>query len=255
MKIRCIIVEDERMAREGLQSYIEQYDFLQLVQSFSNASDALGFLKEKTIQLLFLDIEMPGMKGIEMAKQLNGMFPMIVFTTAYPQYALEAHDVNAIGYLVKPIFPEDFRRVVRKIRSFFGYMEKDSTGSSEQIIIKCEREWLRIVPDDILYMKSMQNYVVIYLDSNKPQMVLQPLKDIRSLLPFYFIQTHRSYIVNLKRVEKVSDLNIYIGHISIPMSRTRKKEVTEAFLKIGQLMHRSPIEPSDGPDTRRADAY
>jgi DNA-binding LytR/AlgR family response regulator len=233
IKIKCIVVEDERVAREGLQSYIEQYDFLELAGCFSNAFDALEFLKNETVSLMFLDIEMPGLKGIEMAKKLDGLLPLIIFTTAYAQYALEGYRVNAIDYLVKPIFPEDFNRSVQKAKNFFGYIEKDTTPESpEKLLIKSEGEWLRIAPEDILFLKSIQNYVIIHLKNVKPRMVLQPLKEICALLPSFFIQTHRSYMVNMTYVKKVSDTAISIQEFVIPLSRSRKKEVTEAFLMI-----------------------
>lgn len=235
MKITCIIVEDERVAREGLQCYIEQYDFLELVGSFSNAHDALEFLQRETVSLMFLDIEMPKLNGIDMARKLNNLLPLIIFTTAYAQYALEGYEVNAIDYLVKPIFPEDFNRSIQKAKSFFCHIEKDDTlKDSEKLLLRSEGEWLRIAPEDILFLKSMQNYVVIYLKKGKPKMVLQPLKEIYALLPSSFIQTHRSYLVNIIHIQKVSDATISIQEFIIPLSRTKKKEVIKAFLSVNR---------------------
>lgn len=231
MKIKCIIVEDERIAREGLQSYIGKYDFLELAGSFSNATDALQFLKKHEISLVFLDIELPGMKGTEMAKQLEDMLPLIIFTTAYAQYALEGYKVNAIDYLVKPIFPEDFHRAVIKGGKFFGHLEKDdASGTSQVLVIKSEGAWVRIKPSEIQFVKSMQNYVIIYVENSKPRMVLQTLKEILVLLPDFFTQTHRSYVVNLNAIEKVNDDVLHIHNYTIPLSRSRKKEVTDLFL-------------------------
>src|SRR5690606_11240509 len=131
--------------REGLQSYIEQYDFLDLAGSFSNATDALQFLKEQEVSLMFLDIEMSGLNGIEMAKRLDGFLPLIIFTTAYAEYALEGYRVNAIDYLVKPIFPDDFRRSIQKAKNYFGLIEVNaSSPTTQELIIKIEGEWLRI---------------------------------------------------------------------------------------------------------------
>lgn len=231
MTIKCIVVEDERIAREGLQSYIGKYDFLELAGSFSNAMDALQFLKEHEISLIFLDIELPGIKGIEMAMQLEGILPLIIFTTAYAQYALEGYKVNAIDYLVKPIFPEDFHRAVIKTRKFFGHLERDeASGTSKELVIKSEGEWIRIDPSDIQFLKSMQNYVIIYLENSKPRMILQTLKEIVALLPVAFIQTHRSYVVNLNAIEKVNDDALHIHNYIIPLSRSRKKVVIDLFL-------------------------
>ncbi|MFD2034622.1 LytR/AlgR family response regulator transcription factor [Belliella marina] len=231
MKIRCIIVEDERVAREGLQSYIEQYDFLELAGSFSNATDALQFLKEQDVSLMFLDIELPGIKGIEMARLLDGFLPLIIFTTAYAQYALEGYRVNAIDYLVKPIFPEDFHRSIQKARNYFGLIEINSfSETSSGLIIKSEGEWLRIEPAEIMFLKSMQNYVLIHFANFKPKMVLQPLREVYALLPSFFTQAHRSYVVNINLIEKIGDNCLTIGEFTIPLSRSRKKEATELFL-------------------------
>lgn len=231
MKIRCIIVEDERVAREGLQSYIEQYDFLELAGSFSNAIDALQFLKEQDVSLMFLDIELPGIKGIEMARLLDGFLPLIIFTTAYAQYALDGYRVNAIDYLVKPIFPDDFHQSIHKARKYFGLIEVNgSSERSEELIIRSEGEWLRIEPTEILFLKSMQNYVIIHFVNFKPRMVLQPLREVYALLPSFFAQTHRSNVVNINHIEKIKDNCLTIGEFSIPLSRSRRKEVTELFI-------------------------
>lgn len=231
MKIKCMIVEDERVAREGLQSYIERYEFLELAGTFSSANDALNFLKGQEVSLMFLDIELPGINGIEMSRLLDGFLPLIVFTTAYAQYALEGYRVNAIDYLVKPIFPEDFHRSVQKARNYFGLVEINSCSeTTEDLIIKSDGEWLRIEPSEILFLKSMQNYVIIHLANFKPKMVLQPLREVYGLLPSFFIQPHRSFVVNINHVEKGGDNFLTIGEFKIPISRSRKKEVTALFL-------------------------
>lgn len=231
MNIKCIVVEDERIAREGLQSYMCKYDFLELAGSFSNATDALQFLEGHEIALIFLDIELPGIKGIEMAKQLDGLLPLIIFTTAYAQYALAGYQVNAIDYLVKPIFPEDFHRAVIKARNFFGHMERaDASGAAKELVIKSEGEWIRVYPSEIQFLKSMQNYVLIYMENSKPKIVLQTLKEITALLPSFFTQAHRSYVVNLNAIQKLSDDALYLHNYTIPLSRSRKKAVTDLFV-------------------------
>lgn len=232
MKLKCIIVEDERVAREGLKNYIEQYDFLELAGSFSNANDALQFLREQDVSLMFLDIELPGTKGIEMAKVLDEFLPLIIFTTAYAEYALECYRVNAIDYLVKPIFPDDFHRSIQKAKNYFGLIEVNaSSPTTQELVIKSEGEWLSIEPAEIQFLKSMQNYVVIHLVNCKPKMVLQPLREVYALLPSCFVQTHRSYVVNINLVEKIGDSYLTIREFKIPLSRSKKKEVIQLFLK------------------------
>lgn len=230
MKVTCIVVEDERVAREGLETYIERYDFLELAGSFSNATDALNFLKEQDISLIFLDIELPGIKGIEMARLLHGFLPLIIFTTAYAQYALEGYRVNAIDYLVKPIFPDDFHRSIQKAKNYFGLIAVNSSPETTgELIIKSEGEWLRIEPSEILFLKSMQNYVIVHLVNFKHKMVLQPLRELYELLPSFFVQTHRSYVVNINFIEKIGDNRLTIGEFTIPLSRSRKQGVTDLF--------------------------
>lgn len=220
------------LVRGGLQSYIQEYDFLDLAGSFSNATDGLQFLKEQEVSLMFLDIEMSGIKGIEMAKLLDGFLPLIIFTTAYAQYALEGYRVNTIDYLVKPIFPDDFHRSIQKVKNYFGLIEVNaSSPTTQELIIKSEGEWLRIEPTEILFLKSMQNYVVIHLANFKPKMVLLPLREVYGLLPSFFVQTHRSYVVNINLIEKIGDSCLTFREFTIPLSRSRKKEVIELFIK------------------------
>src|SRR5690606_4737218 len=231
MKLKCIIVEDERVAREGLQCYIEQYDFLDLAGSFSNATDALQFLKEQEVSLMFVDIEMHGIKGIEMAKLLAGFLPLIIFTTAYDEYALEGYRVSALHYLVQPIFPDYVHRSIQIAKNYFGLIEVNaSSPSTQELIIKSEGEWLRIEPSETLFLKSMQNYVIIHLANFKPKMVLQPLREVYALLPSFFVQTHRTYVVNINLIEKIGDSSLTLREFTIPLSRSRKKEVIELFI-------------------------
>lgn len=163
---------------------------------------------------------------------MGGFSPLIIFTTAYAQYALEGYRVNAIDYLVKPIFPDDFHRSIQKAKNYFGLIEVNaSSPTTQELIIKSEGEWLRIEPSEILFLKSMQNYVVIHLANLKPKMVLQPLREVYALLPSFFVQTHRSYVVNINLIEKIGDSYLILREFTIPLSRSRKKEVTELFLK------------------------
>lgn len=163
---------------------------------------------------------------------MGGFSPLIIFTTAYTQYALEGYRVNAIDYLVKPIFPDDFHRSIQKAKNYFGLIEVNaSSPTTQELIIKSEGEWLRIEPSEILFLKSMQNYVVIHLANFKPKMVLQPLREVYALLPSFFVQTHRSYVVNINLIEKIGDSSLTIREFTIPLSRSRKKEVIELFIK------------------------
>ncbi len=227
MKLKCVVVEDEKIAREGICDYIEKTAFLELVDSFDNSSAAFDFIKNQHVDILFLDIEMAGMSGMELAKRLSNSAPAIIFTTAYSEYALEGYKVNSIGYLLKPIFFEDFTEAVNKAKVLF---EKQLYPPQRYIHVKSERETIKIATDNILFIRSLQNYVVIHTN-DETIMALQTLKSISHELPDNFIQTHRSYIVNAKQIERLSGYNIQIGDFTIPISQRMSAEVKERIMK------------------------
>ncbi len=225
MEIRCIIIEDERIAREGIADYISRFDFLTLAGSFDNATEGLTYIHETRPDLLFLDIHMPGMNGLELAHQLTGHDTMIIFTTAYSEYALEGYQVNSVGYLVKPVFFEDFEKAVLKARTFF---ERKHPAGKTWLHIKADNEDLKICTDDILYVKSLQNYVVIQL-VQKSIITLLTLKKISTLLPDHFVQVHRSYLINMEKADKISGYEIQVGAHRIPVSQRMKNDVLKKF--------------------------
>jgi DNA-binding LytR/AlgR family response regulator len=229
MKLKCIVVEDEKIAREGICGYIEQTFFLKLIDSFDNSNSAFEFIKNNHVDILFLDIEMTGMSGMELAKRLVTPAPAVIFTTAYSEYALEGYKVNSIGYLLKPIFFEDFIEVVNKAKVLF---KEQIYPVKTYIHVKSEREYIKISTNDIHFIRSLQNYVVIHTDQ-ETIMTLQTLKSISEELPDNFVQTHRSYIVNAKRIERMSGCKIQVGKFQIPISQrmsTESKEKIKRFI-------------------------
>jgi DNA-binding LytR/AlgR family response regulator len=226
----CIVIDDERIAREGLSEFIKEFDFLENRGSFSNAHQAMEKLKSETIDLIFLDIQMPFLNGLEFAKMITDKPSMIVFTTAYSEYALKGYKVNAVDYLLKPIFFEDFRTSVFKAKKMYDLMFQQ-TSTVKPLFFKENGVFFKVIPTQILYVKSMQNYVEIYLQNQKRIIVHQTLKSILDQLPQEnFLQIHKSYIINTKHITHIEGNTLYLNEISLPIARNRKEAILGVFL-------------------------
>jgi DNA-binding LytR/AlgR family response regulator len=220
--IRCIVIDDEQIAREGLLEFIREFDFLTCVGDYANPVAAVERVKNKEVDLIFLDIEMPRMKGIQFAELVNNNSTMIVFTTAHPEYALKGYKVNAIDYLLKPIFFDDFKRAVTKARSLYALMYP---GNAEEQFIFFREDGVdhRIRIGDIAYVKSLQNYVQLFLVDNRTVMVHKTLKALQESLPAEkFLQIHRSYLVQTKCISAVDGLTVVVQGAVLPVARERK---------------------------------
>ncbi|MBP1221724.1 LytR/AlgR family response regulator transcription factor [Flavobacterium sp. 1355] len=227
--MKCIVIDDERIAREGLQSFIREFDFLSNAGVFSNAHLALEKLKNETVDLIFLDIEMPLLNGLEFAKLISDKPSMIIFTTAYSEYALKGYKVNAIDYLVKPIFFEDFKAAVFKAKKMYDLMYQQEQVS-KPMFFKENGITIKVQPSQILYIKSMQNYIEIYSENSKKIIIHQTLKSIIDELPENdFLQIHRSYIVNAKYVTHLEGFILRIKEVCLPIARNRKGAIMERF--------------------------
>jgi len=173
--IRCVIIDDERIAREGLMEFVKEFEFLQCVGNYANALDAINLIQNKEVDLIFLDIEMPRIKGIQFAEMINSSSIMIIFTTAYSEYALKGYKVNAIDYLLKPIFFEDFEKAVFKARSLYDLIHPETSGQ-DFIFFRENGVDRRVIINDIIYIKSLQNYVQIFLNDNRNITIHKTLK-------------------------------------------------------------------------------
>jgi DNA-binding LytR/AlgR family response regulator len=227
--MKCIVIDDERIAREGLDSFIKEFDFLSNVGTFSNAHLALEKLKKETVDLIFLDIEMPLLNGLEFAKLISDKPSMIIFTTAYSEYALKGYKVNAVDYLLKPIFFEDFKSAVLKAKKMYDLMYQQEQ-LSKPLYFKENGVTIKVKPEQILYIKSMQNYIEIYSENAKKIIIHQTLKSIIDQLPANdFLQIHRSYVVNSKYVTNIDGFRLALKDIILPIARNRKNIVAERF--------------------------
>ena len=226
--LSCIIVDDEPLARKGLEKYVSQIDFLDLKAVCKNAMQANSILKEQAIDLLFLDIEMPMLSGIEFLKSRTDN-PSVIFTTAYSKYALEGYQFDVIDYLLKPISFDRFLQASNKALRIIKPNQANIPIEDPFIFIKTDKQLLKVKVDDILFIEAMQNYILFHTHSKKI-MALVPMKNIFELLsPTDFIQVHRSYVVAKHKVEAITGNQLIINKHNIPISTRMRKEVVEAL--------------------------
>lgn len=229
--IRCIVIDDERIAREGLLEFIKEFDFLECVGDYSNPLQAVDLIRGKQVDLIFLDIEMPRIKGIPFAEMINDNATMIVFTTAYPEYALKGYKVNAIDYLLKPIFFDDFKRAVIKARDLFE-MRFPATENPQFVFFREDGVDQRVIVDDILYISSLQNYVQVHLSDKRCIVVHKTLKSMQEMLPEdKFIQPHRSYLVQKRYIRAIDGLTVMVHDTPLPIARERKQALLDLITK------------------------
>ncbi|MEE1298382.1 MAG: LytTR family DNA-binding domain-containing protein [Muribaculaceae bacterium] len=228
--LRCCIIDDEPLAQELIKSYVAQTPFLELVDTFSSASMAVKTIIEDKIDLVFLDIQMSELNGIEFAKVIPSDCK-IVFITAFEQYALDGFKANALDYLLKPVNYSEFIGAAKKALNWFEMVEssKQHKDSEEYIIVKSEYKLIQIAVSNILYIEGLKDYVKIYLeDSNSSIMSLMSLKTLEASLPQdRFMRVHRSFIVQTSKIKVIERNRIVFGKQYIPISDTYKDAFNE----------------------------
>jgi DNA-binding LytR/AlgR family response regulator len=225
MTMRCLIIDDEPLARKGMEEYVREVTFLQHCGSFDSAVKAGVWLTENTADLLLLDIRMPRLSGIEFLKSLKQP-PLVIFTTAYPEHALEGYELDIIDYLVKPISFERFLKAVQKAREFFFLRQKATTpDAADYFFIKCNQKFEKVNYSDLLYVEAMQNYCIVHVPGRK-LITYITFGNLLEKLPVHrFLKVHKSYIISLDKVTSVDGNEILIGTSRIPISRNLKEEV------------------------------
>jgi len=226
--IKCICIDDEPLALKQMISYIERTPFLELRGDFDSALAALSFLQNEKVDLMFVDINMPDLSGMDFVKNLENP-PGIIFTTAYSEYAIEGYKVDAIDYLLKPISYVEFLKSAEKAkRKISSVDEKEISISANDdfLFIKSEYKIVRIEFPDIRYIEGMREYVRIHCESQKPLMALMSMKKMESFLPENnFMRVHRSYIVNLKKINVIERNRIVFSEKErIPVSDQYKDQ-------------------------------
>ncbi len=240
--LKCIAVDDEPLALKLVETFIQQTPFLELITTCDNAVEAMGLIRETKHDVVFLDINMPNLTGMELARLIQdqpGPLPKIIFTTAYNHYAIEGYKVNAVDYLLKPFSYEEFLRASTKVLQLSEEANnqfQNIATDDEFIFLKVEYQWVRISLKDICYIESLKDYVKVHLeDSQKALLSLISLKALEEKLPSSkFMRVHRSFIVSLDKISAISKNSIFIDKIEITVGEQYKeafKIVVDKWLK------------------------
>lgn len=228
MTLKCAIVDDEPLALDLMESYVRKTPFLQLCGKYSSAIMALNEIRDKEIELLFLDIQMPDLNGLELSKILPPEI-RIVFTTAFEQYAIDGFRVNALDYLLKPINYQEFLSAAHKALNWSDLIRQEPMAEDSFIYVKSDYKLKQIKLDDILYIEGLKDYLKIYLENeSKPVLSLISMKNMEERLPSpRFMRVHRSYIVQMNKIKTVDKGQIIFGKNRIPISDSYKNEIND----------------------------
>lgn len=240
IKIKCLVVDDEPVARKGIAGYVEQASFLELAGTCKSALEANDLLRQEEVDLLFMDIQMPGLTGTDFMRALSNP-PAVIFTTAYREYAIDGFELNALDYLVKPISFQRFLKSANKALTHFEMLRRQNAPvESEEIdhfFIKNDGQFIKIKLDDVLYFESEKDYVFIYT-KKKRYLNLISLKQLEKQLPSdQFIRVHRSFIVALDKIELMEGHKLIIQDKEIPVSRNSQEMVYNRLVQ-GKLWKR-----------------
>lgn len=232
MSINCIIIDDEPLARKGLQEYVADSGFLTVLGEFDSPLAATSVITSGEVQLMFLDIQMPRITGLDFFKSLQHP-PPVIFTTAYPQYALEGFEVNALDYLVKPFSFDRFLKAALKVKEYYEVRDTNlkEAATSDFFFIKSDNKLVKILFDEVLFAEALQNYVTIHT-ATKKYLTYLTFKAVEDYLPAEkFLKVHKSYIVAASKIDSIEANDIRIGPHHIPISRNQKDEVMDKLLK------------------------
>ena len=233
MTIKCIAIDDEPLALKQISAYIEKTPFLECVALCNSAFDAMDFLANNDVDLMFVDINMPDLNGMDFVKSLVEK-PQVIFTTAYSEYALEGFQVDALDYILKPISYDIFLKAATKAKNWFDLNQKQPEiiqTTSDYLFVKSEYKLIRILLSDIKYIESANEYIQIHLTNEEPVTTLIRLKAMEEQLPKNkFMRVHRSFIVNLDQVKVIERNRIIFDHkIYIPIG-DQYKEAFQSFI-------------------------
>jgi len=240
MKIRTIIIDDEPLAIDVIKNYCDSIDDIEVIKCFTNPVEAMSFVSLNTVDLIFLDIEMPLLTGIEFIDTLK-VKPLFVFTTAYPEFAVEGFELEANDYLIKPISYKRFLKSVNKIIHSFNQSAnllpkvfsssesfENNSNSDRFLFVKSDYESLKIFVDDIVYIEGLKDYLKIHLSDGKYVLTLSNFKNLLERLPQnIFLRVHNSYVVNLDHINSIQRNRVLIGKQRLPISETYKKQFFE----------------------------
>lgn len=233
-QIRCIAIDDEPMALEKLETYIGKVPFLKLVALCESPFEAMPFLAEQQVDAMFIDINMPDLNGMDFIDSLTTR-PLIVFTTAYAEYAVTSYQFAAVDYLLKPFNFATFQRAASRLYQQFSPAGNHPTNDNDTIYVKVDYRYVNIKFADIVYAKGMNEYVQLFVANSKPLMAYITMKQLKERFPSYFLQVHRSYIVNMRQVKEIERMRIIIADgTRIPVSENYKKDFMD-YLNLHSL--------------------
>ncbi len=231
--MKCVITDDEPLASEGLAQYISVVDYLELAAIAQNPLELNKILETQSIDLIFLDIQMPFMSGLDFLKIKNNL-PSVILTTAYPEYALEGFQFDVMDYLLKPITFNRFLKATNKARDYYllkNQKPESNVPAPDYLFIKCENKYEKIQIGEILFVQALQNYVLIYTTHGK-FMTLLPLKTVESYLDNgRFMRVHKSYLVSISKIDSIDNNDIRIQTHTIPISRNLREQVIDIVVK------------------------
>ena len=229
--IKCIAIDDEPLALELVEAFCQEIPYLQLERSFTQTSAAQKHLRKFPVDLIFLDVQMPDMNGIEFFKSIKQEC-MVIFTTAHSQYAVESYSLNALDYLLKPLLQNRFIQACEKAKDFHEYLNNKKTDSPNFLYIRSEYALVKIPLSDIHYLETMDDYIKIHQLGKKPVLTLMSMKKMMERLPqSAFIRVHRSFIVPLSKIESVKGKSISLGVIDLPIGASYVKAFFRVYMK------------------------
>ncbi|MDR1273888.1 MAG: LytTR family DNA-binding domain-containing protein [Odoribacteraceae bacterium] len=231
--LKCLVVDDEPVAVKGIVAYIEKLDFLETASTCSSALEAAEVLKKEEIDLMFLDINMPYLSGLEFLESLDKA-PMTILTTAYSEYALEGYRLNVVDYLLKPISFQRFFQAAMKAREIFKSQvllkKNKEDASTDDMYVRQGDSFKRIAWEDILYVEGMQNYLKLYF-KDETLVIHQTMSSLEEILPKdAFFRIHRSFLVNISRIDTITGGRIFIHGKELPVSRPKKEELLKTVV-------------------------
>ena len=232
MKIRCLLIDDEPPALKILASYISNINGLEIVAQCKNAIEALDVLRQKTVDVIFLDIKMPKLLGTDFLKNLSNP-PKVIFVTAYRDYAVDGYELDAVDYLVKPVSFERFFKAITKLNRVIDKEAVTTTVEYKSnpeafVYLKVDRDMKKIFVNDIVYIESLKDYVKLFLANNKNFLVKQSISAMENLLSEHkFLRIHRSYMVSLNKISGYNGVSVQLDTTEIPIGRLYKQTVME----------------------------
>ncbi|MEN8202770.1 MAG: LytTR family DNA-binding domain-containing protein [Bacteroidota bacterium] len=227
--INCIALDDEPMALEVIKSFCKRIPFLDLAQTYTSVSATRKHLRKHPVNLIFLDIQMPDMNGIAFYKTIS-QDTMVIFTTAFTEYAVEGFNVDAVDYLLKPIEFDRFQTACEKAKDYLDYLRSSSPHKHRHLYVRSEYALVKISFSEILYLETMDDYIRIHREGKESVLTLMSMKKMIEKLPKDdFIRVHRSYIVPMKRIEYLRGRTISVGSVTIPLGTRYEKEFIDRY--------------------------